>query len=109
MLDPNRALQTVLDGLVAEGHELGLQVAAYLDGQLVVDAWAGVADAATRRLVEGETLFTGFSISKGITSTCVHLLADRGLVDYDAPIARYWPEFAAHGKARATVRQGSGR
>ena len=104
MQDPNRAIRTVLDGLVAEGHELGLQVAAYLDGQLVIDAWAGLADAASRRPVDGETLFTGFSISKGTTSTCVHLLADRGLVDYDAPIARYWPEFAAHGKAHATVR-----
>jgi CubicO group peptidase (beta-lactamase class C family) len=104
MPDPNDAVREVLEGLVASGREVGVQVAAYLDGRLVVDAWAGLADEASERAVDGETLFTGFSISKGITATCVHVLADRGLLDYDAPIAEYWPEFAAKGKGKATVR-----
>ncbi len=104
MPDPNSTLREVLDGLVGEGHEIGAQVAAYLDGKLVIDAWAGLADEARNIPVDGETLFTAFSISKGITATCIHILVDRGLVDYDAPIAQYWPEFAANGKARATVR-----
>src|SRR5687768_4586896 len=104
MPDRNGAVRSVLESLVQEGGELGVQVAAYLDGGLVVDAWAGLADESSNRPVDGGTLFTAFSISKGITATCVHILADRGLVDYDAPIARYWPEFAAKGKAEATVR-----
>jgi CubicO group peptidase (beta-lactamase class C family) len=104
MADPDDAVREVLEGLVASGREVGVQVAAYLDGRLVVDAWAGLADEASERAVDGETLFTGFSISKGITATCVHVLADRGFLDYDAPIAEYWPEFAAKGKGKATVR-----
>jgi CubicO group peptidase (beta-lactamase class C family) len=54
--------------------------------------------------VDGETLFNVFSVTKAITATALHIQADRGLVSYDAPIARYWPEFAAHGKEKATVR-----
>lgn len=97
-------IQQVIDGLVASGEETGLQVAAYVNGELVVDAWAGVADEATGRLVDGETLFTSWSTTKGFVATCLHLLADRGNVQYDAPIARYWPEFAANGKDAITVR-----
>ncbi len=104
VLGPNSAVQKVLDGLTSEGHEIGTQVAAYLDGKLIIDAWAGLADETRNRLVDGETLFTAFSISKGITATCIHILADRGLVDYESPIAQYWPEFAANDKAKATVR-----
>jgi CubicO group peptidase (beta-lactamase class C family) len=94
----------VLADLVASGAELGLQLAAYRRGELVVDTWAGVSDRMSGRPVDGDTLFTVFSTSKGIAATCAHLLAERGQLDYDAPIARYWPEFAQNGKARATVR-----
>jgi CubicO group peptidase (beta-lactamase class C family) len=90
--------------MVESGEETGLQVAAYLDGRLVIDAWAGTADPATGRKVDGETLFTVFSTTKGITATCIHVLAERGQLDYDAPVARYWPEFAARGKECVTVR-----
>jgi CubicO group peptidase (beta-lactamase class C family) len=86
-----------LERLVAEGPELGLQVAAYLEGQLVVDAWAG-------ENVDGQTLFSASSTGKGVAATCIHVLAERGLLDYEAPVSRYWPEFAAHGKERVTVR-----
>jgi CubicO group peptidase (beta-lactamase class C family) len=104
MPDPNESVRSALESLVDDGSEIGAQVAAYLDGDLAVDAWAGSTDESNKRPVDGDSLFTGFSISKGITATCIHILADRGLVDYDAPIARYWPEFAARGKGRATVR-----
>lgn len=104
MGDPGGEVQGVLESLVADGREVGLQVAAYLDGRLVIDAWAGLADETSKRPVDGETLFTSFSVSKGITATCIHILAERGLLEYDAPIANYWPEFAAKGKGRATVR-----
>src|SRR5262245_6912197 len=104
MPDPNAAARDVLESLVAEGPEVGLQVAASLDGQLVVDAWAGVADPATGKPVDADTLFMLSSTTKGITATCAHVLADQGKLDYDQPMRQYWPEFGARGKDRVTVR-----
>jgi CubicO group peptidase (beta-lactamase class C family) len=97
-------VQQIIDQFVADGEEVGLQVAAYVDGKLTVDAWAGIADEATGRPVDGDTLFTSWSTTKGFVATCVHILADRGKLDYDEPIATWWPEFAANGKGTATVR-----
>ena len=96
-------VQALLDRLVERDVERGLQVAAYFDGELVVDAWAGIADASTGRLVDGETLFTTWSAGKGVAATVMHLLADRDRLAYHAPIADYWPEFGAHGKQAITV------
>jgi CubicO group peptidase (beta-lactamase class C family) len=81
-----------------------VQVVAYRHGALVVDAWAGAADRATGRPADGDTLVTLWCAAKGVLATCVHLLAERGQLDYDAPVAHYWPAFEARGKARATVR-----
>lgn len=104
MPDLQHAVQHLLDDLTSSGREAGLQVAAYWQGQLVVDAWSGLADAATGRPVGPHTLFTAFSATKGITASLIHLLADDGLLDYDVPVAAYWPEFGAHGKERITLR-----
>lgn len=98
------AVQDLADELVAGGDETGLQVAAYLDGRLVVDVCAGLADPATGRLVDAGTLFHGWSVGKGVTATALHVVAEAGLVDYDDPVVAYWPEFGAHGKQSATVR-----
>jgi len=100
----NSAVQRVLDELVASGREVGVQVAAYLHDTLVVDAWAGMADPVAQRPVSGETLFNVFSVSKAVAATALHVQAERGLVDYDSPVARYWPEYGANGKESATVR-----
>lgn len=97
-------VQQVIDRLVQSGDEIGLQVAAYVNGELVVDTWSGIANQATGQLVDGDTLFTSWSTTKGFVATCLHILADRGRVDYDTPVATYWPEFAAHGKEAVTVR-----
>jgi CubicO group peptidase (beta-lactamase class C family) len=105
MSDLQQHVQAILDDHIAREVETGLQVAAYWRGELIVDAWAGASNSATGRLVDGNTLFTTFSCTKGVMATAIHLLAERGLIDYDAPIARYWPEFSANGKARITVRQ----
>ncbi|MHB8645205.1 MAG: serine hydrolase domain-containing protein [Thermomicrobiales bacterium] len=105
MTDVQATVQALLDDLVRREVERGVQVAAYLDGEQIVDAWAGVADPTTGRAVDGETLFTVFSVSKGITATVIHLLAERGQLAYDEPVAAYWPEFGAHGKERITLRQ----
>lgn len=91
-------------GLIADGREIGVQVAAYLDGRLVVDSWGGLADPATGRAVDGDTLFNMFSVTKPLAATALHIQVARGLVDYDARVADYWPEFAANGKGPTTVR-----
>ena len=100
----NAAVQQVLDRLVSEGVEMGVQVAAYFGGDLIVDAWAGSADAAVGHAVDGDTLFNVFSVTKAVTATALHVQAERGLVEYDQPVARYWPEYAANGKEMVTVR-----
>src|SRR5271155_440332 len=101
----NRAVQQSLENAIATQGEIGIQVAAYLHGRLVIDCWAGIADPATGRAVDGDTLFNVYSVTKAVTSTAVHVQAERGLIDYDRPIAEYWPEFGAHGKQDITVRE----
>jgi CubicO group peptidase (beta-lactamase class C family) len=100
----NRIVQQAVDAAIHEGGEIGLQVAAYVDGERVVDVWGGLADETTGQKVDGDTLFPVFSVTKAVTATALHIQAERGLVDYDTPIVHYWPEFAAHGKDRGTVR-----
>ena len=102
--DLQRQVQNALDQLVASGAERGLQVAVYRHGALVVDAVAGVADPATGRPVTSDTPFFSYSIGKGVASTVVHVLAERGVLDYDTRIVELWPEFGAHGKDKATLR-----
>jgi CubicO group peptidase (beta-lactamase class C family) len=102
--EANRIVQKAVDAAIAEGGEIGLQVAAYLNGELAVDVWGGLADETTGRRVDGDTLFPVFSVTKAVTATALHIQAERGLIDYDKPIAHYWPEFAAQGKDKATVR-----
>jgi CubicO group peptidase (beta-lactamase class C family) len=86
-----------------ERHEVGAAVAAFVDGELVVDLCGGWQDEAARRRWRRDTLVSIYSGTKGLTSTCVHLLADRGVLDLDAPVATYWPEFGQAGKADVTV------
>ena len=83
--------------------EVGAAVAIWVDGDLVVNLWGGYADARRRRRWRENTLASVFSGTKGLTSTCVHMLADRGEIDLDAPVARYWPEFGRAGKQNVTV------
>jgi CubicO group peptidase (beta-lactamase class C family) len=99
-VDPR--VESALEQAVELG-EIGVQVAAYLGDELIVDAWVGEADS-TGTPVTADTLFPVFSVSKGITATAVHLQAARGLLELDAPIARYWPEYAANGKEAITIR-----
>jgi CubicO group peptidase (beta-lactamase class C family) len=71
----------------------------------VVDAWAGQMGPEDSRPVQPDSLFLSFSTTKGVAATALHILADRGVVDYDAPVAKYWPAFAQNGKERLTVAQ----
>lgn len=94
----NEAVQRVLDELVAQGKEIGVQVCAWLGEEQIVDCWAGLADPETGTPVDGNTLFNAYSVSKAVTATALHIQAERGLIEYDAPVADYWPEFALAGK-----------
>ena len=104
MRDLQRKTQDAIDELVESGTERGLQVAVYHDGEQVVDAVAGLADAETGRPVASDTPFYAYSVGKGATSAVAHVLVERGLFGYDTPVMELWPEFGAHGKEDATVR-----
>jgi CubicO group peptidase (beta-lactamase class C family) len=82
----------------------GAQLAVYRQGRLVLDLWGGLADTQQCRKVERDTLFVLFSSTKPLASMSLHLLIERGQAQLDAPVATYWPEFAANGKAGVTIR-----
>jgi CubicO group peptidase (beta-lactamase class C family) len=83
----------------------GGALAVYLDGRPVVDVWTGWSDRRGQLPWKADTAPMVFSATKGMASTVIHRLADRGLIDYDAPVAEYWPEFGANGKSALTVRE----
>lgn len=88
-----------------ERDEQGAALAVTLGGELVVDLWGGPADPAAGRAWDGDTVQLIFSGSKGVLATALLVLVDRGVVELDKPVAHYWPEFAAKGKAGITVRE----
>ena len=89
--------------MAKKSAEGGMAVAVYHHGELVVDAWTGVRSAAGDPW-ERDTMSMSFSTTKGVVATIVQRLVDQGLLDYDAPVATYWPEFAAAGKDTITLR-----
>ncbi|GLY23190.1 serine hydrolase domain-containing protein [Micromonospora sp. NBRC 101691] len=110
---------SVVSGTVAEGYEpvreafqanfatrseIGAAVSVYRHGQEVVRLWGGTADPDTGRPWREETLQVVYSTTKSVPAACAHLLAQRGQLDLDAPVAEYWPEFAAAGKGDIPVR-----
>jgi CubicO group peptidase (beta-lactamase class C family) len=86
------------------GDPGGAQLCVYRHGERVVDLWAG-RDPENNRPYGEDIIGVLMSCAKGVVATAVHILAERGLIDFDAPMARYWPEFAGAGKAAITVRQ----
>ncbi|MGY4651579.1 esterase/beta-lactamase LipL [Mycobacterium sp. URHB0021] len=83
----------------------GGALSVYLHGEPVVDVWTGYADRRGAHYWGADTGAMVFSVTKGLASTVIHRLVDRGLIDYDTPVAEYWPEFATNGKADITVRE----
>ncbi|MEH0581093.1 MULTISPECIES: serine hydrolase domain-containing protein [Streptomyces] len=98
------AVRTAFEENFRDRDELGAAVCVTVDGVPVADLWGGWADPARTRPWERDTLVNVWSTSKGPTALCAHILADRGLLDLDAPVAAYWPEFAAAGKEQILVR-----
>jgi CubicO group peptidase (beta-lactamase class C family) len=87
----------------ANGLEIGASFSAYYQGKKVVDLWGGVADPNAETPWEENTLALVFSTTKGVTAMCANKLAQEGILDLDAPVAKYWPEFAAGGKENIPV------
>jgi CubicO group peptidase (beta-lactamase class C family) len=83
---------------IAKGEEVGAAIAIDIDGELVVDMWGGFADAAKTVPWREDTIVNVFSSTKNVTALAGLTLIDRGLVEASAPVAKYWPEFAANGK-----------
>ena len=90
---------------LSNGQEVGAAVAVYRDDRKVVDLWGGLRNGNIQAPWKSDTLVNVFSTTKGVASLAVAVAASRGLIDYDAKVADYWPEFAQAGKAAVTVRQ----
>jgi CubicO group peptidase (beta-lactamase class C family) len=87
-----------------EREEVGASVCVTVDGETIVDLWGGTADVDTGEPWKEDTVSVVFSSTKGATALCAHILASRGLLDIDAPVVKYWPEFGKAGKGNITVK-----
>jgi CubicO group peptidase (beta-lactamase class C family) len=101
-LDRYAEARKVFEGNLA-GADIGASFCATIDGETVVDLWGGYADEAKTRPWEKDTIVNVYSTTKTMTALTALLVADRGELDFDAPVAKYWPEFAANGKADVKV------
>jgi len=96
-------VRAAFEANLASGADLGACFTATVEGETVVDLWGGWADEAKTRSWDKDTIVNVYSTTKTMTALTALLLADRGELDFDAPVAKYWPEFAANGKARVKV------
>jgi CubicO group peptidase (beta-lactamase class C family) len=87
-----------------ESGEIGAGVAVLIDGQPVVDLWGGWVDEERTRPWQRDTIVNVYSVTKGMASVCLNRLIEQGLLDLDAPVSTYWPEFAQNGKQNITMR-----
>jgi CubicO group peptidase (beta-lactamase class C family) len=105
MCDPRfMRVQEIFAAALESGEEIGAAVSFVLDGDIVVDLWGGYRDEDRTQEWTRDTLVNVFSATKGMTAICAHQLIERGLLELEAPVARYWPEFAASGKEGLLVR-----
>ena len=99
-------VKTVFETLLSEGADLGASFSATWQGETVVDLWGGYLDENKTRPWQEDSIVNVYSTTKTMSFLCALLLADRGELDFDAPVARYWPEFAAAGKGDGLVWHG---
>ena len=97
-------VRSALERNFREHGEVGAAVAVTIDGRFVVDLWGGFMDEARTRPWKRDTLVNVFSVGKAVATVSLLMVVERGLVDLDAPVARYWPEFAQAGKSAVSVR-----
>ncbi len=98
------SIRNLFEANLASGIDLGASFSASVEGDTVIDLWGGWADAERTRPWLEDTLVNVYSTAKTMTALCALILIDRGELDPDAPVARYWPEFAANGKSKIKVR-----
>jgi CubicO group peptidase (beta-lactamase class C family) len=103
-LDDFASVRSLFEANLANGIDLGASFSASVEGETVVDLWGGWADAERTRPWSEDTIVNLYSTAKTMTALCALVLIDRGELDPDAPVARYWPEFAANGKSKIKVR-----
>jgi len=99
-----KSVKEVFQSNFDDNLEVGASFAVTLNGKHVVDLWGGYANAAKTKQWEKNTIVNVYSTTKVMTAICIHILVDRGLLDLDAPVAKYWPEFAQAGKENLPVR-----
>src|SRR5262245_34783975 len=97
-------LRQLFHELIESGQDLGASLAVTVDGEFALDLWGGWADEARTRRWQRDTITNVFSTTKTMIALAALVLVERGQLDLDAPVARYWPEFAAAGKSGVLVR-----
>jgi len=103
--DKYAGVREVFAGNLASGQDVGASFCATVEGETVVDLWGGFADGDKTRPWVEDTIVNVYSTTKTMTALTALLVADRGELDFDAPVAKYWPEFAAEGKGEIKVSQ----
>lgn len=101
----NQKVRKLVQKQISDRRQIGVQVCAYQYGKKIVDTWAGTMGPEDNRPVQPDSLFYCFSAVKGITSTVLHMLADKGIIQYNDLITKYWPEYGKHGKEETTILQ----
>ena len=96
-------LREAFEANFSERGEIGAAIALVVDGKLAVDLWGGSTDGGGTHHWQADTLVNIWSTTKGVTATCFAMLVDRGQIEYDKPVAHYWPEFGVAGKEQVTV------
>ena len=98
------SLRDVFEGHLTNGEDVGASIAVMLRGEMVADIWGGYVDEAMTRPWQRDTILNVWSVTKTMTFLVAMMLSDRGELDLDAPVAKYWPEFAQSGKESIAVR-----
>ncbi|KAL3677590.1 hypothetical protein R1sor_027538 [Riccia sorocarpa] len=98
-------LRNLLQQMAGQNRLLGIQVCAYKDGKVIIDTAGGVMGKYDPRPVETDSLFSVFSVTKGVTAGLLHWLADQGKISYEEKVSTYWKEFGRNGKEEITVAQ----
>jgi CubicO group peptidase (beta-lactamase class C family) len=88
---------------LASGEELGATFSVVQDGETIIDLYGGVRDEAKTQALGPDDLFNVWSTTKGLCALCLAMAVDRGLIDYTAPVSRYWPEYGVAGKENISV------
>jgi CubicO group peptidase (beta-lactamase class C family) len=94
----------IFEESIDSGFELGCAITLEVEGKVVLDLWGGHADIDKTEDWKEDTIVNVFSTTKGMASMCLLQLVEKGLIDLDAPVSQYWPEFAANGKEAIPIR-----